>query len=90
MSDPDHLDAGRVPCPVRTTAAIVYTTFALLILAIPQSLTGWLRDMDESPVQQVLLRAAEGVQSASHRIGLDVPYRVARATFHALTGKDDN
>jgi len=89
MSDSDHAPAARRPCPVRTAAAIVYTTFALLILTIPQSLTNWLRDMDENPVQQVVLHAAEAVQSASQRIGLDVPYRAARATFHALTGKDD-
>jgi hypothetical protein len=76
--------------PVRAAAVIIYATFALLILTIPQSLTNWLNDMNESPAQQVLLRAAEGVQAASHRVGLDIPYRVARATFHALTGKEDD
>jgi hypothetical protein len=76
--------------PVRTAAVVVYATFALLILTIPQSLPNWLRDMEESPVQQVLLHAASGVQAASQAVGLDVPYRRARAAFHAWTGKEDD
>ena len=76
--------------PVRTAAIIIYATLALLILTIPQSLPNWLRDMEENPVQQVLLQAASGVQAASELVGLDVPYRWARATFHAWTGKGDD
>ena len=57
--------------PVRTTAVIVYATFLLLILTIPQSLPNWLRDMEENPVQRVLLRAASGVQAASQAVGLE-------------------
>jgi hypothetical protein len=76
--------------PVRTTAVIVYATFLLLILTIPQSLPNWLRDMEENPVQRVLLRAASGVQAASQAVGLDVPYRAARAAFHAWSGKEDD
>ena len=76
--------------PVRTTAVIVYATFLLLILTIPQSLPNWLRDMEENPVQRVLLRAASGVQAASQAVGLDVPYRAARAAFHAWAGKEDD
>jgi hypothetical protein len=76
--------------PVRTAAVIVYATFLLLILAIPQSLVNWLRDMDASPVQEFALRGAEAVQAASHRVGLDVPYIRARSAFFVLTGKDDN
>jgi hypothetical protein len=75
--------------PVRTAAMVIYATFALLILTIPQSLPNWLRDMEENPVQQVLLRAASGVQAAAQAVGLDVPYRRARAAFHAWTGKED-
>jgi hypothetical protein len=80
----------RAANPVRTAAVIIYATFALLILTIPQSLTNWLRDMNENPLQQACLYAAEAVQSASHRVGLDVAYREARAAFHALTGKEDD
>ena len=76
--------------PVRTTAVIIYASFALLILAIPQSVTNWLRDMNENPIQQVLLRGAEGLQAAARGIGLDIPYRAARAKFRALTGKDED
>ena len=75
--------------PVRTAAVIVYATLALLVLTIPQSLPNWMRDMEESPVQQVLLQAASAVQTASEAIGLDVPYRRARAAFHAWAGKAD-
>jgi hypothetical protein len=76
--------------PVRTAAVVIYATLALLILTIPQSLPNWLRDMEENPVQQVLLHAASGVQAASQAVGLDVPYRRARAAFHAWTGKEDD
>ncbi len=76
--------------PVRTAAAVIYATFALLILTVPQALPNWLRDMEESPVQQVVLRAAGGVQAAAQSVGLDVPYRRARAAFHAWSGKEDD
>jgi hypothetical protein len=76
--------------PVRTAAIVIYATLALLILTIPQSLPNWLRDMEESPIQQVLLHAASGVQVAAEAVGLEVPYRRARAAFHAWTGKEDD
>ena len=75
---------------VRTAAVVIYATLALLIVTIPQSLPNWLRDMEENPVQQVLLHAASGVQAAAQAVGLDVPYRRARAAFHAWTGKEDD
>jgi hypothetical protein len=75
---------------VRAAAIVIYATFALLILTIPQSLPNWLRDMEENPVQQVLLHAASGVQAAAQAVGLDVPYRRVRAAFHAWTGKEDD
>ena len=76
--------------PIRTAAIIIYATFALLILTIPQSLPNWLRDMEENPGQRVLLGAASGVQAASQAVGLDVPYRRARAAFYAWAGKQDD
>ena len=51
---------------VRTAAVIIYATLALLVLTIPQSLPNWLRDMEENPVQQVLL-GASGVQARRAR-----------------------
>ena len=74
---------------VRTAAVIIYATLALLIVTIPQSLPNWLRDMEDNPVQQVLLTAASGVQTAAQAVGLDLPYRRARAAFHAWAGKED-
>jgi hypothetical protein len=76
--------------PVRTAAVVIYATLALLVLTIPQSLVNWLHDMEENPVQQVLLPAASGVQAASHAVRLDIAYRRARAAFHAWTGKEDD
>ena len=76
--------------PVRTAAIVIYATFALLILTIPQSLPNWLRDREENPVQQVLLRAAGGVEAAAQAVALDVPYRRARAAFHRWAGKEDD
>lgn len=81
---------GQGARPVRTAAVVIYATLALLILTIPQSLPNWLRDMEENLVQQVLLQAATGVQAGSQAVGLDVPYRRARAAFHAWTGKEDD
>ena len=75
---------------VRAAAVVIYATFVLLIVTIPQSLPNWLRDMEENPVQQVLLHAASGVQTAAQAVGLDVPYRRARSAFHAWTGKEDD
>jgi hypothetical protein len=75
---------------VGTAAVIIYATLALLILTIPQSLPNWLRDMEDNPVQQVLLRAASGVQTASQAVGLDVAYRRARGAFRAWAGKEDD
>ncbi len=81
---------GQGPHPVRTAAVIIYATLALLVLTIPQGLPNWLRDREESPAQQALLWAATGVEAVSQAIGLDVPYRRARAAFHAWTGREDD
>jgi hypothetical protein len=93
MANGEHGEANRGQGgtrPARTAAVIIYATFALLILTIPQSLPNWLRDMEENPVQQALLQAASGVQAASQAVGLDVPYRRARAAFHQWAGKEDD
>ncbi len=79
-------DAAHV---VRTAGVIIYATFLLLILAIPQSLVNRLNDLNESAVQKILLRGASAVQAGSHAAGLDLPYLRARSVFLALTGKED-
>jgi hypothetical protein len=76
--------------PIRAAALVIYGTFVLLILTIPQGLVNWLGDMETNPIQEVVLRGAEMVQTASHSVGLDVPYLRARATFFKLTGKSDD
>src|SRR5262249_25183701 len=86
-AETEHTGAQGSARPIRTAAIIIYATFALLILSIPQSLSNWLRDMEESPMQQVLLHAASGVQAAAQAVGLNVPYRRVRAALHAWTGK---
>jgi hypothetical protein len=84
---PNH--SGDPAHVVRTAGIVIYATFLLLILAIPQSLVNRLDDMNESAVQKILLRGASAVQAASHAAGLDRPYRRARSVFLALTGKED-
>ena len=87
---PEAQPASSDAHPLRTAAIVIYGTFALLILAIPQSLVNRLNDFDESPPQQALLRIAESVQVASHSVGLDRAYLRARAAFLALAGKDED
>ena len=93
MADAERAQANRgqgIAHTVRTAAVIIYATLALLIVTIPQSLPNWLRDMEDNPVQQVLLSAASGVQTVAQAVGLDVPYRRARAAFRAWAGKEDD
>jgi hypothetical protein len=93
MSNADQVQPTRQQegaHPVRTATVVIYATFLLLILTIPQSLTNWLRDMEENPIQQVLLHAADAVQAASHRAGVDAVYIRARSAFRALAGKDED
>ena len=75
--------------PVRTATAVIYATLLLLILTIPQSLPNWLRDTEETPVQQALLAAAESIRAVSNKAGLDVVYVRARTAFFRFAGKED-
>jgi hypothetical protein len=93
MADAAGTERGRrrgSAHPLRAAAIVIYATFALLIVTIPQSLPNWLRDMEENPAQQVLLRAASGVEAVAQAVGLDVPYRRTRAAFRAWAGKEDD
>lgn len=72
--------------PLRTTALIIYGTFALLALTIPQSLTNWLRDMNENPVEALALHSAEAWQAATEKTGLPAVYRHARDVFIEVSG----
>jgi hypothetical protein len=84
------IDRHRTPPPLRTAAIVIYATLALLVAAIPQSLTNWLRDMKSSELQERLLPGAEWLQSLSERAGLTTPYRRGRELFLALKGGEDN
>jgi len=72
--------------PLRTAALVIYGTLTLLALAIPQSLTNWLSDMNDNPVQQVALHGAEFWQGAAEWTGVPAVYRFARNGFIAVSG----
>jgi hypothetical protein len=72
--------------PLRTTAIVLYATFALLALTIPQSLVNWLADMNGNPVQETALRGAESVRNLSQRAGVATVCQRARDIFIAVTG----
>ena len=78
------------PDPLRTAMIVIYATFALLAVTIPQSLVNWLGDMRSNPVQEVLLRGAQALQSLAEQTGVATPYRLAHKLFNAATGHDDN
>ena len=77
-------------CRQRTAAIVIYATFALLAVTIPQSLVNWLGDMRGNAVQERLLRGAEFLQSFSNGTGIATPYRRSRDLFNALTGHSEN
>ena len=85
-----HLDPATLPQPtakpLRTAALIIYGTFILLALTIPQSLTNWLRDMNENPVEVLALRGAEAWQAVAEKTRVPAVYRRARDRFIAVSG----
>ena len=76
--------------PVVTVGVIMYATFALLIVAIPQSVVNWVKDFNPSPTQEVMLAVAESIEAMSGRLGANVPYRAAREILLQATGKNDD
>jgi hypothetical protein len=84
------IDRHGTPPPLRTAAIVIYATLALLVAAIPQSLTNWLREMKSSELEEKLLPGAERLQSLSERAGFSTPYRRGRELFLALKGSEDN
>jgi hypothetical protein len=83
--DPTELEPQPAN-PLRTTAIVLYATFALLAVTIPQSLVNWLTDMNGNPVQETALRGAEIVRNLSQRAGVATVYQRARDIFIAVTG----
>jgi hypothetical protein len=93
LPDPDHipLGAGRPQeRPLATTSVVIYATLVLLAIAVPRGLVNWSRNFDPNPLQEVVLRFAQGVQSASRQLGLNWPYVRGRELFLRLTGKQDD
>jgi hypothetical protein len=84
------IDRHGIFPPLCTTAIVIYATLALLVAAIPQSPSNWLREMKSSEVQEKLLRGAETLQSLLERAGFATPYRRSREHFLALKGSEDN
>jgi hypothetical protein len=93
LPDPDHipLGAGRPQDrPLATTSVVIYVTLALLAITIPRGLVNWTRNFDPNPVQEVVLRLAQAVQSVSRQFSLDLPYVRGRELFLKMTGKQDD
>lgn len=93
LSDPDHLpptSGAPLQRPLMTTAVVIYTTLALLVITIPRGLVNWAKNYEPSPPQAVALAAAEAVQSISHRIGADWVFAQCRGLFLKVTGKRED
>ena len=84
--DPAALTPPPAAKPLRAAALVIYGTLVLLALTIPQSLTNWLRDMNENPVEAVALRGADAWQAAAEKTRLPAVYRHARDVFIAVSG----
>ena len=75
------------PFPLRPAAIVLYTTLALLWLAIPQSVTNWTRDYLPAFVQPYGTAVAEAVEAAANTTRIPLLYAHAREQFQAATKK---
>ena len=76
--------------PLATASAVIYATLVLLIIAIPRGLANWSKSFEPNPAQELLLRAADALESLSRRTGADWPYVHGREAFLLATGKSDD
>jgi hypothetical protein len=93
LPDPDHvpLGVGRPQQrPLTTTSVVIYATLILLAITIPSGLVNWSKNFEPNPAQELLLRAAETIQSLSRSIGVERPYARARELFLLATGKRED
>lgn len=72
---------------LRTAAAVLYATLAILWLAIPQSITNWSREYLPDFVQPYATSAAEAVEAAAKATRIPLLYEYARAGFQSATKK---
>jgi len=75
---------------LRTIAIIVYVTFAILALMVPQAAVNWLTEFSPNAPRDAAFAVARTVQDISQSAGLDRPYREGRRLFLAITGKQDD
>lgn len=65
---------------VRATI-VIYGTFFLLLLSIPQALVSWVEDLKPTKLQESLTPVATQVAGLSEKMGLDRGYRLLRSRF---------
>lgn len=76
--------------PLFASSVVIYGTLVLLVLTIPRGLVNWAKNFEPNAPQQMLLQTAEAIADASHRIGADRAFTVARAFFLRVTGKSED
>ena len=86
QSPPSQFDTPPPARPLRSTAIVVYGTLLLLAVTIPQSLSNWLIDMNDSRPQEIALRGAEALRTLSQRAHVAAVYQRARDIFIAISG----
>jgi len=84
--NPSEFEQPRSGGELRTAAIVIFATFTLLAVAIPQSLVNWLGDMNGNPVLETALRGAEVLRNLSQRVGVATGYQRARDVFIAISG----
>ncbi len=85
-ANPTEFERPRSAGALRTAAIVIYATFVLLAVSIPQSVVNWLADMNGNPVEETVLRGAEFVRNLSQRAGVATVYQQARDIFIAISG----
>ena len=87
---PDAVKQPRLRArTLRDATVVIYATFVLLAVAIPQSLVNSLAGLKGNDLQETLLRGAEALQKVSEETGITILYARARDAFLGLTGKED-
>jgi hypothetical protein len=86
QNPPSQFDTARPARPLRSAAIVIYGTLVLLAVTIPQSLSNWLADMNDSRPQEIALRGAEVLRNLSQRSGVATVYQRGRDVFIAVSG----
>jgi hypothetical protein len=70
--------------PLRSAFRVIYCTIAILVFALPGSLTDWLNDLPPNAFVETCKSAVDAIEKASQKIGLVQLYQDARGTFIKL------